>query len=225
MRFDTTHTKMKTKILLTALALTGLVTFRAQAQITVSTVASNGLAEPFGVVFDADSHLYISDGANNRIVKIDAATQGLSTLAGIPEDAPGSDDGFAYLAHFNNPQGMILVNYNGVDGLLVADYGNHLIRFVRLSDGYVTTVAGQVSGGPAVDAAGTGATFRYPVGLSQGTNGNVYIADFGNNAIRVMNLNDSNLGVTNIAISGTTLFGERNFAAAVKRLRKAVEAS
>jgi len=197
---------MKTKILLTALALTSLLTFRAHAQITVSTVASNGLAEPFGVVFDADSHLYISDGANNRIVKIDAATQGLSTLAGIPEDAPGSDDGFAYLAHFNNPQGILLVNYNGVDGLLVADYGNNLIRFVRLSDGFVTTLAGQVSGGPAVNAAGTGATFRYPVAFSQDTNGNVYIADFGNNAIRVMNLNDPTLGVTNIVITGTTLF-------------------
>src|SRR5262245_56531904 len=171
---------MKTKIILTALVLLSSLTFRAQAQITVSTVPANGLAEPFGVAFDAESHLYISDGANNRIVKIDAATQGLSTLAGFP--APGSDDGFAYLAHFNNPQGILMVNYNGVDGLLVADYGNHLIRFVRLSDGYVTTLAGQVSGGPPVNGAGTGATFRYPIALSGDANGNVYIADSGNNA-------------------------------------------
>src|SRR4029453_16489965 len=110
------------------------------------------------------------------IVKIDSATQGLSTLAGIAEDPAGSNDGFAYLAHFNNPQGIILVNYNGVEGLLVADYGNHLIRFVRLSDGFVTTLAGQVNGGPPVNAAGTSASFLYPISLSKDTSGNVYIA-------------------------------------------------
>src|SRR5262245_31313887 len=128
MRFDSNSHNMKTKIILTALALLSSLTFRAQAQVTVSTVATNDLSEPYGVVFDSDSHMYISDGANNRIVKIDAATQGLSTLAGLPDLAPGSEDGFAYLARFNNPQGILMVNYNGVDGLLVADYGNHLIR-------------------------------------------------------------------------------------------------
>jgi serine/threonine protein kinase, bacterial len=197
---------MKTKIILTALALLSSLTFRAQAQVTVSTVATTDLAEPYGVLFDAENNLFISDGANNRIVRIDAATQGASTLAGIPTDPPGSNDGFAYLAHFNNPQGILLVNYNGVAGLLVADYGNHLIRFVRLSDGFVTTLAGQVNGGPPADATGTSATFRYPISFDQDTSGNIYIADFGNNAIRVMNLNDPNLGVTNIVISGTTLF-------------------
>src|SRR5436190_3391257 len=114
MRFDTTHIKMKTKILLTALALFSLLTLPAQAQVTASTVATNDLSEPYGVVFDSDSNLYLSDGANNRIVKISAATQETSTLAGLPDDAPGSEDGFAYIARFSNPQGIILVNYNGI---------------------------------------------------------------------------------------------------------------
>src|SRR4051812_25454336 len=109
MRFNITlNTKMKTKIL-TALALLSLLAVRGQAQVTVSTVSTNGLGEPYNVLFDSENNLYISDGANNRIVRIDAATQASSTLAGIAADAPGSNDGFAYLAHFNNPQGMLLV--------------------------------------------------------------------------------------------------------------------
>jgi len=196
---------MKTKTLLIALAIINLTLVGVQAQVTVSSVTTNGLSEPYNIVVDANNNFYISDGANNRIVRVDASTQLQTTLAGIPTDAPGSDDGPAYRAHFNNPQGMILVTYNGVTGLLVADYGNHLIRFVRLSDGFVTTLAGQTSGGPAVDATGLNATFRYPIGLNQDASGNVFIVDFGNNAVRVMNLNDPNLGVTNVIISGTTL--------------------
>ena len=73
------------------------------------------------------------------------------------------------------------VTLGGVDGLLVADSGNHLIRFVRFSDGFVTTLAGQTNGGPAIDAAGSSATFRFPTGLTGDANGNVYIADWGNN--------------------------------------------
>src|SRR5258708_37425372 len=125
---------MKTKILLTALALTGLLGLNLDAQVTVTTVTPNDLSEPYNVVVDSYFNLYVSDSANSRIVRIDASTQAHSTLAGLQFDPAGSNDGPAYQAHFNNPQGMLLVSLLGVPGILVADSGNNLIRFVRLSD-------------------------------------------------------------------------------------------
>ncbi len=173
----------------------------AGAQLTVNTVPISGLSEPSGLAEDAQGNLYVADSANNRIVVIDAVYLTPSVLAGT--GSPGSDDGVGISATFNNPQGILIA---GTNTLIVADYGNNLIRAVRLSDGYVTTLAGQVTSGPAVNSTGTNATFHYPSGLTQDSNNNVYIADWGNNTIRVMNLNDPALGVTNLTISGAALY-------------------
>ncbi len=191
---------MKTPLALLA-GIMSLVTTAAYAQLTVSTVATN-LDEPYNIVVDTQGNWYITDSANNCIVKIDADTQAASVFAGIPQDPSGSDDGPPLSAHFNSPQGLLNVTLGGVDGLLVADSGNHLIRFVRLSDGFVTTLAGQTNGGPAIDAAGSSATFRFPTGLTGDANGNVYIADWGNNTVRMMNVNDPVFGITNVLITG-----------------------
>ncbi len=188
------------------LALTGLPLAAVRADVTVTSLLTEGLNEPYSVAVDSENNVYASDSANNRIVRLDANTQALTTLAGIPTDPPGSNDGPFFLAHLNNPEGLLDASFNGEEGLLVTDNGNSLIRFVRLSDGYVTTLAGQAGGGPAIDATGANATFRFPAGLDQDGNGNVYIADWGNNMIRVMNLDDPLLGVTNLVIDGTTLY-------------------
>src|SRR5215471_15723871 len=153
---------MNTKILAGAVASLSLwATLSLKAQVTVTTVLTNGLNEPYNIVVDSKNNSYIADSANNRIVRVDVNSQQVSTLAGIPTDPPGDNDGPPYLAHFNNPEGLLVVNIGGTESLLVSDSGNHLIRLVDLSDGTVTTLAGQSGGGPAVDAAGTNVTFRY----------------------------------------------------------------
>src|SRR5258708_7300730 len=149
--------KMKNKTQLAACALLSLLVSSATAQVTVTSVLTNGLAEPYNVVVDADNNVYATDSANNRVIRIDKNTQAVSTLAGIAEDPAGSNDGPPYLAHFNDPQGMILVTLGGTNGLLIADHANNLIRFVRLSDGTVTTLSGSTGGGPAVNATGASA--------------------------------------------------------------------
>jgi hypothetical protein len=190
---------MKTKIFKAILLTVGMLAVGAQAQVTTSTAFSGGLNEPYGVVEDSGNNIYLTDSGNNRIVRIDNASQAATTLAG---GSPGYVDGPFNVAQFNNPQGLLQVSIGGTPGLLVADFGNNAIRFVRLSDGYVSTIAGNGAAGPATDAAGTNATFRYPLGMDQDGNGNVYIADSGNNAVRVINLNDPAFGVTNLLVSG-----------------------
>ena len=159
---------MKTRTLSAALA--GIISFLAaavSAQVIVTTVAIKypnlpnepilPLNEPYDVVMDALGNFYVSDGADNRIVRVDASTQVATTLAGIPGDPAGSNDGPPDQAHFNNPQGLLTVSIGGASGLLVADSGNNLIRFVCFTNGVVTTLAGQTNAGPAVNAAGTNA--------------------------------------------------------------------
>ena len=203
-----TMQSMKTKTVLAILVLTGLAaaTRLSAAEVTVASVLTNGLSEPYNVALDAANNIYISDSGNNRIVKVDVNTQASETLVGIPTDPPGSNDGPEYAAHLNNPQGLLNVTIGGTEGLLLTDTGNNLIRFVTLTNAAIRTLAGQLQGGPADDAAATNATFRFPSGMDADANGNVYIADWGNNSIRVMNLNDPAFGVTNVVIEGTTLF-------------------
>lgn len=193
------------KTFLGTLATFGLLTFNVGAQITVDTVLTNGLYEPYGVAVDANNIVYLTDSANHRVVRFDPNTGVSSTLAGIP-GVSGNNDGPSYLAHFFSPQGIVLATVGGIPGLVVSDTGNHTIRFVSLADGSVSTLAGKASttGGTA-NAANTNATFRFPVGLALDGDGILYIADSKNNAIRQINLADPNFGVTNLVISGTTL--------------------
>src|SRR5216683_3945663 len=142
-RYHSEHSKMKTKTLLTALAMTSLLPLIVQAQVTVSSVTTNGLSEPYNVVFDDDLNLYVSDSANNRIVKINASTQGQSTFAGLPSEAPGFHDGFPYEALFNDPQGLLLVS--GITNSLVTNslinpvIGDLVTNLVVTTNGAVVT--------------------------------------------------------------------------------------
>ena len=192
-----------------ALAMLGLVTLRASAQLTVDTVFTNGLFEPYGVAVDSENVVYVTDSANHTVLQYDPNTGITSTLAGIPGES-GSDDGPSYLAHLNSPQGLVLANVGGVSGLIIGDTGNHLIRFVKLANGEVSTLAGTAGGAGNLDAAvGTNATFRFPIGLALDSAGILYIADSKNNLIRQINLTDPNFEVTTLAVSGTT-FREPN---------------
>jgi len=195
------------KLLLAFWVIPLLLPCAAQAQLSVSTVTTTGLSEPYNVAEDTKYNIYITDSANNRIVKMTGTNQ--FTLAGT--GGSGSNDGPASgpgnLAQFNNPQGLLPVTIAGTNGLLVADTGNNLIRFVRLSDGYVTTLAGQAGvSGSSDNTVGTNALFYTPIGLTQDSNGNVYISDYQSSKIRVMNLNDPNFGVATMNLTGTILY-------------------
>jgi hypothetical protein len=193
---------MKRTLLASLLAIVGLLPILSRAQLTVGTLPTSGLGEPYNLAQDDFYNVYISDSANNAILKIDASAQAMSLLVGSA--GAGYVDGPAYLAEFSNPQGLITASIGGTNGLIVVDTDNGVIRFVRTSDGYVSTLAGNTNG-PLVDSTiGRNATFYFPYGITSDTNGNVYIADWGHNAIRVINLNDPNFGVTSLAVTNTT---------------------
>ena len=163
------------------------------ATAVVSTVAGTGTAGfadgtgtaaqfrfPTGVACDANGNVFVADYNNNRIRRIVAATAVVSTVAGSGTAAFA--DGTGPAAAFNLPRGVACDAYGNV---YVADQGNHRIRKIVLATAVVSTVAGS---GTATFADGTGsaASFNAPYGVACDGNGNVYVADQGNNRIRVV---------------------------------------
>ncbi len=140
-----------------------------------------------GVAVGADDTIYVADGGNQRIrvVRSQPDASGVpvwtvSTLAG--DGTAGFADGAGAAARFNNPQG-IAVDSAGV--VYVADTANNRLRRVA-PDGTVTTLAGDGTAG-LQDGTGSAARLNAPQGVAVDNQGNVYVADTGNSAVRVVN--------------------------------------
>jgi sugar lactone lactonase YvrE len=155
---------------------------------TVSTLAGGGAGmadgagaaarfdTPSGIALDTRGVLYVADTANNRIRQVTPIGT-VSTLAG--QSDAGLRDGPAADALFNGPIG-VAVDIAG--RVYVADTYNDRIRLI--ADGLVTTLTGNAAGfadGPLADAR-----FDSPSGIVMDAGGAVYIADTGNDAIRVI---------------------------------------
>ncbi|HMF36072.1 MAG TPA: Ig-like domain repeat protein, partial [Isosphaeraceae bacterium] len=143
------------------------------------------LNQPEGVATDASGNLYIADTDNNRIRKI--SPDGIiSTVAG--NGMPGyNDDGIkATDAKLNAPTG-VAVDAQG--NLFIADTGNNRIRKIS-PDGIISTVAGNgISGynepkGVSDGIKATDAMLNAPMGVAVDAQGNLFIADTGNDRIR-----------------------------------------
>jgi trimeric autotransporter adhesin len=153
---------------------------------------------PSGIAVDGAGNIFFSDSQNNVVRMISTSTGIISTVAGLgPNDAGFSgDNGQARTARLDHPQGLA-IDANGK--LYIADSGNNRIRMI--SNGVITTVAG--TGGEGYSGDGGGAvngTFLSIKAIAVDAEGNLYIADAGNNAIRKVNLSGE---LSTIAGTGT----------------------
>ena len=160
---------------------TGIVTTLAGSATSgskdgIGTSAS--FNRPSGLAIDGSGNLYISDQSNNEIRKVVVSTGVVTTLAG--STTPSAKDGTGTAAGFYFPSGLALDNKGN---LYVADVFNNKIRQIVISTGLVTTMAGSGIKGFA-NGTGTTTRFYYPSGLATDGNGNLYVADEGNNIIR-----------------------------------------
>ena len=131
---------------------------------------------PSAIALDHLGNLYVADTGNHAIRRI-APGGAVTTLA--VNGSPGYADGIGRAAQFNGPVG-IAVDDAGI--VYVADTYNDRIRRIA-QDGTVTTLAG--TGKPNLfDGPGTAAAFDTPSALAVDHDGNLYIADTGNNAVR-----------------------------------------
>jgi hypothetical protein len=134
---------------------------------------------PAGISVGSGGTLYVADYANSLIRKITSSGT-VSTLAGTA-GSPGSTNATGSAASFNQPFDVAADLNSG--SVYVADEVNQLIRKIT-SAGVVTTLAGQINGSGTNNGTGSAARFNGPSGAAVDGNGNVYIADFGNEVVR-----------------------------------------
>ena len=143
---------------------------------SVGTAASFNY--PKGIAVDAAGNVYVADYNNHKIRKVSPLGV-VSTLAG--SGIVGSINGVGTAASFNYPNG---ISVDATGNVYVAEANNNLIRIISPL-GVVSTLAGSGSSG-ALDGTVSSASFYSPMGVSVGVSGNVYVADAGNNKVRMV---------------------------------------
>lgn len=130
---------------------------------------------PADVALASDGTLFVADSGSDRIRTI--SPEGLvATLAGSIYDY---GDGRGPAARFRRPAAL---DVDAQGSCYVADTGNNAVRRIT-PDGEVTTLAGSPPGGDS-DGVGEDVGLRWPSGLAVGRDGCLFVADYGNGALR-----------------------------------------
>ena len=165
--------------------------------------ASASLYYPYAVFLDGAGNMYIADTGNNRIRRVDISGT-ITTVGGDGNEGFSGDGGKAISASLCLPLG-IFVDSSG--DLFIADTGNHRIRRVD-SSGIITTVAGN----GAMDYSGdkgpaSAASLSRPSSIFVDSKGDLYVADTGNDRIRMVEgiAAPTILGRAAIRLSASTL--------------------
>jgi sugar lactone lactonase YvrE len=230
-----------TRVLLTAgVSGVGPLTFQWQLNGTnlpnnlMTTVAGNGIAgfsgdggiattgkiySPYGLATDHSGNLFFADMSNMsgrvscRIREVNASGV-MTTVAGTGVFGYSGDGGAATNAQLRSCYGVAV---DGMGNLFIADTASSRIRKVD-TNGIITTVAGNSYSGFSGDGgAATHATLSFPFGIMVDTNGNLFIADTGNNRIRKV---DTNGIITTVAGNSSPGFSGDGGAATNASLRE-----
>lgn len=155
------------------------------------------IGKAISLSLDAAGNIYVADGDNNRIRRIDALTSIITTIAGNGVKTDTGDGGLAIDAGLSSPIGV------AVDRAGDVYFGTwSRIRKISAAAGTIETIAGQFTtsfggdGGPALNAL-----FWHPNPSAIAPDGNIFIADYENSRIREIS---AKTGIVNtIAGSGS----------------------
>lgn len=146
------------------------------------------LKNPTGVFVTATGEIYIADGGNNCIRKVDTSGT-ITTIAGNGTEAFGGDGGQATQASMVRPHDVFADESGNIffstTSNLVSGVSSYRIRKVD-ANGIISTVAGNgtqwndfTEGEPATEAS-----LNAPTGICLDTQGNLYIASVRDHAVR-----------------------------------------
>jgi sugar lactone lactonase YvrE len=157
---------------------------------------------PYGLVFDSSGNLYIADGGNSCIRKVNTSGN-ISTFAGTGELPGFSGDGSAATsAQLYYPRGL---TFDSSGNLYIADSVNSCIRKVNTS-GIISTYAG-IGGSYGYSGDGGAATSAQLGGVNDvaiDLSGNLYIADYDEYVLRKVNTSGIISSVLNLTETDTS---------------------
>ena len=178
-----------------------------------ATSATLGISAAF-YVDQTTGHFWIADRDANRIRFVNfnytaPATVGtISTVAGNGTAGFAGDGGAATTAELNGPHGIWV---DPAGDIYISDRNNNRVRFVSAATGNISTLAG---GGGTCTPTGLGScgdggpangpnANLTPNDLALDVNGNLFVTDQANNAIREIVVNPTTLTFTTVPV-GTT---------------------
>jgi len=144
---------------------------------------ATGLNLPTSVAVDGFGNVFIDDGNNFRVRKVNSMGI-ISTIAGTGTVGYSGDGGPATAANLNYPRDIA---FDGSGNMYIADNVNNVIRKVNTA-GIISTFAGTGTAGYTGDGgAATSAELYNPMGVAIDGSGNVYIGDHFNHVVRKVN--------------------------------------
>ena len=175
----------------------------------ISTVAGNGTSGflgdggaataaevnvPLAVAVDAAGNIYIADANNNRIRKVTLSTGKISTIAGTATGGYNGDGIAATTAELSNPRGIAV---DGSNNVYIGDMSNNRVRKIDAGTGIISTIAGTGVGGLSGDGGpATSAQIFGLNGVSTNSGAScIYIADWNNSRVRVVDNGGSCMGL------------------------------
>ncbi len=163
----------------------GVISTLAVPAVTAAAGAAGGpLVEPNDACLDGRGGLLVADVGDWRVRRVDLATGAVTTFAGRGKDARSGhsgDGGPATQAVIAGARGVCV---DGRGNTYICEREGNSIRKVDPA-GLISTVAGTGRAGYSGDGGdATKATFRGPKGVRCDREGNLYVVDTENHAIR-----------------------------------------
>jgi sugar lactone lactonase YvrE len=144
------------------------------------------LHTPYGVAIDVNDNVFLSDPGSGRIRRVEADTGLITTIAGTgPPYVYGGDGGAAVSAGFGGFAGLRGIAFDPAGNLVIAAGDGHRIRRIDMTTGIITTIAGTGIAGYSGDNGNAQfAQFFAPNDVAFDAQGNLFVADYGNNRVR-----------------------------------------
>ena len=195
----------------------------------ISTIAGNGtsgssgdggqatnatLFEIYGIANDSHGNLFMASSSGCKIRKVDIVSGIISTIVGTGACGFSGDGGAPVTSTLNYPHD---IEFDRQGNYYISDYSNERVRKVDISTNVISTFAGMGAFAYEGDSVPATSTSINPWSTTADFEGNIYVADWGNFRVRIINyLNDSIYTTAGTGTSGFTGDGMSAIIAEIK---------